>query len=175
MPLGTPNNPNTAPVVLSVLQALLPVDPHTGLPNTQIGLNQVTMNTALIYIQQKFQMSQTGIFPAVNLTAGKQDYLSQGARVFAGSQEVVIEYYDRWDTQQSTIDTICASNLADLAIMQANLETNNSLDFQGKAYAISIPHISIAPYKGTFDTSFPGMTLLMHSMTVIINVLPYDS
>lgn len=173
MPLRNPNNPNTPTVVMTVMKQVMLVDVVSGLPNTQLGLNQVRLGVSLVYIENKYAMAQ-GAFPALHLCRGKQTYHSAGGpRGYAGGQEILIEYFDRWDQQPNTIDAINANNIADLDRIQANLETNNSLAFQGIAYAISIPDISPSPYQGEIDTEL-GIHLVKHQMSVMVNVLPYD-
>lgn len=174
MPLRTPNNPNTPTTVMTVLSQVMLNDASTGQPNTQIGLNQAVLNASLVYIEQKYAMAQ-GSFPAIHLSRGKQTYhIIGGPRGYDGVVEIMCEYYDRWDQQNNTIDTINANNIADLDRIQANLETNNSLNFQGKATAIAIPEIAVGPYKGELDITFPGLTLVYHWMSITVNVLPYD-
>jgi hypothetical protein len=175
MPLGSPNNPNTDHVILGVLKSLILNDPHSGQPNTILGQNQVSLNTSLIYIESKYAMSQ-GPFPALHLSSGHQDYhYAGGPRTYGGVLEAIIEYCDRWDLQASTIDQIRANIASDLERMKANIETNDSLAYQGQNYAISIPRITLSPYMGEFDTQFPGLTLVCRTMSLTINILPYDA
>lgn len=178
MPLRSPNNNNTALVVMGVLQQLIPVDPMTLQPNTQIGIAQAALNKSLVYIQSKYQMSlnMTAANPfAVHISAGRQSYRANGARMFLGLQEIIIDYCARWDDQDSTIDDIRASNTADLERIAANIQSNNSLAYGGQDYAISIPEMGFSPYKGEFDTTFPGLTMVVHTLTLNINILPFDT
>ncbi len=172
--LRQPNNPNTDVVVLGVIKNLLAVDPVTGQPNTQLGINQANLGKDLIYIQNKYQMSQ-GAFPAVHLSSGTQRYAKDSRSTWLGLVNVIVEYYDRWDKRPDTIETIRAQIAADLERMKANLEDNNSLAWQGSAYAISLSTIELSPYKGSIDEQFPGLVLIRRSMTVPVNLLPYDA
>lgn len=179
MPLRTPNNPNTDKKVLQVLANLLPNDPVTGLPNTQIGLNQLALSTpdkqvSLCYVENKYTMAQ-GPFPAVHLSSGNQHYNKNSNKTYMGLFVAIIEYYDRWDKQSYTIDAVRANIAADLERMKANIEGNDALAYQGQNYAISTPQIQLSPYKGSIDDQFPGLVLIRRTLTLNINILPYDA
>lgn len=175
MPLRTPFNPTTDSVILNVLKGLVLNDPTTGLPNTVLGQEQMATNTTLVYIESKYAMSQ-GPFPALHLSSGHQAYQRTGGpRMYGGMLEAVVEYYDRWDQQPNTIDQIRASINADMERIKANIESNDSLAYQGKNYAISIPHMTLSPYKGDIDTQFPSLTLVYRTLSLTINILPYDA
>ncbi len=174
MTLRTANNPMLDSVVLNVLAQLLPNDPVTGLPNTVIGQNQVALGSSLVYVQNKYLMS-LGQFPAVHLSSGEQHYRIVTRAGYVGLFIAEIEYYDRWDTQPSTIDAIRTNIATDLERMKANIEDQDSLAYQGQAYAISIPEMSLSPYKGEIDTQFPGLTLVYRTLTLHVNLLPYDA
>lgn len=175
MPLRQINNPTPDNTILNVLKALLPNDPTTGLPNTVIGQEQTSLNTDQVYVEEEFKLSQ-GNFPAVLLSSGPQNYTKMGGpHMQGGLYEVIVEYYDRWDQQQTPIDDIRSSINADLERMKANIEDNDSLAYQGKNYAVSIPHKSLSPYKGEIDESVLGLKLVKRTMTLSINILPYDA
>lgn len=180
MPLRTPNNPNTDNAVLNVLAALILNDVMAGQPNTQVGLNQQLLSAqkgkpvSLVYIQNKYQMS-LGPFPAVHLSTGPQTHRKNSLRTYMGQMTAIIEYYDRWDQQPNTIDAIRAGIAADLERIKANIEDNDSLAYQGQANAISTPQMSLSPYKGEFDAQFEGMLLVYRTLTLSINILPYDA
>lgn len=167
MPLRGSNNPNTDTVILGVLKNILPA-------NTQLAAgSQSGTGVEQIYVQNKYLMS-LGNFPAIHLEAGGQHYRRNSRSTYMGGLEVIVEYYDRWDTQASTIDTIRANIALDLERAKSNVESNDSLAYGGQAYAISIPEVSLSPYKGEIDTQFPGMTLVYRAMHLMINILPYD-
>jgi hypothetical protein len=167
MLLRVSNNPNIDLRILNVLKQLLPA-------NTQLAASSES-GTGLeqIYIQNKYIMSQ-GSFPAVHLSSGTQNYKKNSLRTYFGAMQAIIEYYDRWDEQPITIDAIRANIALDLERMKANIETNDSLSFGGAANAISIPDMTLSAYKGEFDTQFPGLTLVYRTLTLMINILPYD-
>jgi hypothetical protein len=177
--LREPNNPYTDKNILNILAQLLPNDPVTLQPNTQVGLNQAPLITSnnphpLFYVESKYAVGQ-GQFPAVHLEAGEQKYSKNSRSTYTGELVAIIGYYDRWDKQQNTIDQIRSNIAADLERMKANLEDNDSLAYNGLAYATSISPISLSAPKGEFDEQFPGITLVFRTMTLTINILPYDA
>lgn len=177
MPLRTPNNPNTDNAILTVLKALIANDPATGQSNTIIGQNLVTLGPGkdLIWIESKYKMSQ-GDFPAIHLSSGHQIYSKVGGpHMYGGLYQAELEYYDRWDLQPTTIDDIRKNIAADLERIKANLEDNTSLVLNQQPHAFGIPKMQLSPYKGSFDTQFPGMTLVFRTLSLTIDILPYES
>src|SRR5258706_2135962 len=102
MALRTPNNPATDATVLGALKQVI-------VPNTQLAAGSAS-GTGLeqVYIQSKYAMS-LGSFPAVHLSSGKQLYQRDSLSEYIGTFEAILEYYDRWDTQTSTIDALRAN------------------------------------------------------------------
>jgi len=171
MPLRASNNPNTDLTILTVLKAILPT-------NTQLAAASTSgTGSELIYIQSKYSMSlgMTAAIPiAVNLSSGHQTYQRSSQRTYVGILDATVSYYSRWDDQDSTIDAIRANIALDLERMKSNAETNDSLEYNGTNYAISIPTISLSPYDAEYDRTFSGLTLVYRTMTLGINILPYD-
>lgn len=173
MPLRTLNNPYDVLTIMNVLKSLLPVDPVTLLPNTQIGLNQQSLGVSLIYIQQAYAMAQ-GPMPAILIESGPQSYALGGRAWRDGQMHISVMYFDRWDQSPSTIDAINANNSLDLERCASNIENNDALTFQGTNYALSVPVITLSGYKGSLDNStVPGYEFVRHDMELTINVLPY--
>jgi hypothetical protein len=175
--LREPNNPNTDVVIMGVLRNTLNrgKNKDTGQweYNTKLAaLSASQKGTERVFIQNRFKMSQ-GDFPAVHLEAGDQTRHRNSLRTYMGMTVVDIDYYDRWDTSPDTIDGLRADISADLERIIANIEDNDSLAYQGRAFAISIPDTKFSPYKGEFDTTFPGLTLVYRRATIFVNVLPY--
>ena len=161
---------------MNTLKTLLINDRVTGQPNTQIGINQQTLGTPLVFVEQKYKMSllltQTSPI-ALHLSAGHQSYGRRGQRVFAGSLSIYDDYYSRWDDQANTIDAIWASIAADLELIKANLEDNDSTAYNSTNQTMSIPQIVLAPYEDQYDKTFPGLSLVYRRMTIVYNLLPY--
>lgn len=168
-------------MVLNALKVILPgydkVN-NVAAPNTQLAAVS-TSQTGLeqIFIQNRYAMTlPTVVFPACHLEAGGQHYERNSQLSYHGLLSVELEYYDRWDLQAATIDTVRASIAADLERLKSNIESNESLAQGGIAYTVSIPHISLSPYMGSeVDDLIPGMTFIMRSMSMHINLLPYDA
>jgi hypothetical protein len=177
--LRTPNNPDTDVAILNVLKNVMHVNlalqPCTYL--AQISTSQTGLE--LTYIQNKYQMAlgMTATLPyGVHLSSGKQGYSKEGAglRTYIGQLTCIIEYCARWDDQQSSIDSIRKTIAADLERIKANLESNDSMAYQGTAYSISIPSMQLGDYKGTLNYDYPGLTLVERTLTMTANILPYD-
>jgi hypothetical protein len=182
--LRTSNNPNTDDVILNVMRNVMHLNlagqPCTYLASIDPGGNdpaQTGLN--LTYVQNKYKMAlgMTAAIPyAVHLSSGKQGYSKQGAglRTYIGSLVCLIEYCARWDEQQSSIDAIRKTIAADLERIKANLESNDSMAYQGQAYTISIPSMTLSDYKGTLNYEFPGLTLVERVLPITVEILPYD-
>lgn len=174
--LRSPNNSNTDVAILGTLRSVLNLDAD-GTPCTYLAqLSQSQTGLELVYVQSKYKMAlgMTATVPyAVHLSSGKQSYRKNSLRTYDGSFEALIEYCGRWDDQPTSIDAIRATIAADLERLKANLETNDSLSYGGQAYAISLPSMTLSDYKGELDTTFPGLTLVSRTLSVMVNVLPY--
>ena len=178
MPLRTPNNPLANPAILGVLAGCLNQDAQ-GNYNTQLAQSsQSGTGKELVFVQQKYKMAMAlkASQPyAVLLSPGKQHYTyGGGPRARMGLYEALVQYYGRWDVQPTSIDAIWAAMDSDLVRMQANIENNDSLVFGSVANAMSVPSISLSPYEGQFDHTFSGLVLPYRTMTLSIEVLPYD-
>lgn len=176
MPLRSPNNPNTDIAIMNTLKTLLINDRVSGQPNTQIGIDQQTLGVPLVFVQQKYKMSllmsQTSPL-ALLLTSGHQSYARRGQSVFEGSLSIMVDYYSRWDDQDSTIDGIWASIAEDLELIKANLEDNDSTAYNSSNQTMSVPQILLTPYESEYDKTFPGLSLVYRRMTIVYNLLPY--
>src|SRR5258708_39651123 len=135
---------------MNTLKTLLLVDKGTGLPNTQIGIDQQTLGVPLVFVQQKYKMSllmnQTST-KALHLSSGHQSYARRGQSVFEGSLSIAADYYMRWDDQADTIDHIWSLIATDIELLKSNLEDNDSTAYGGTNQTMSIPQILLAPYE----------------------------
>lgn len=160
----------TAPdtVIMNALKTILPGYPT---PNTNLSAYGGT-----IAVQNEYAIS-TGTFPALHLEVGEQKHeIAGGPNVYDATMKVIATYYDRWDSQTSTVDAVWANIAADLRTMKINVQENNSLAIGGTALAISIPIIELSGYRGELDQrTCPGMILAKRTMTLTVRVLPYDA
>lgn len=166
-------NVNTDRVIMAALAVILPGYPS---PNT----NLATENGNIV-VQSEYAISQ-GTFPAVHIEVGPQRHQLVTSLGYGGTAKFDVSYFDRWDEQATTIDTIRTQIDADLTVMMGNVQRNPSLacdinDGNGlQAHATSVPIIDLSPYKGEIDKdTVPGMTLVKRVMTVTVNILPYDA
>jgi hypothetical protein len=177
--LRNPNTPNTDLVILNTLKSVLHLN-LAGLPCTflaQISASQTGLE--LTYVQSKYQatLGMTAALPyAVHLSSGKQHYEKEGAglRTYVGAFVCILEYMGRWDDQPGSIDAIRKTIAADLERIRANIESNDSLQFNNTAFAVSVPSMQLSDYKGTLNSDYPGITLVERTLTFMINILPYD-
>lgn len=171
MPLRTANNPNTDLVVMTAIKNVMA-------PNTQLAATSASgLGLELIFIQDKYAMmlGMNVNYPiAVNMMSKGQSYHRSSQRTYTGLVDVAIDYYSRWDEQDSTIDAIWASIALDLERIKANIESNDSLMYGQTNYAISVPSLYLTEYEGEYDKTFPGLTLIHRMLTLKVNVLPYD-
>ncbi len=187
--LRSPNAPFVDKDILGVLRNVmhlnLAAQPCTYLASIDPGdatasppLAPLT-GLSLTYIQNKYQMAlkMTAALPyAVHLSSGKQGYSKQGAglRTYIGSLVCLVTYCGRWDENPASIDSIRATIAADLERIRANLESNDSMAYQGQAYTVSIPSIALSPYEGTLNATFPGLVLVERTLSMVAEILPYD-
>jgi len=155
-------NPNTDRVLMEALAVIAPA-------GTILLAEQ-----GQVIIQDAYKLS-LGNFPAFHLTVGQQKHTVVSASVFEGVVHIIGTYYDRWDQQPSTIDTIRANIDADLQTIMTNVQHNSSLVIGLVSHAVSVPMIELSMYEGEIDwKSVSGMVLVKRSITFTINMLPYD-
>lgn len=177
--LRQPNNPFTASVILGIVRSIINLD-VAGQPCTYLAqISQSQTGLELVYVQNKYKMamSMTAALPyAVHLSAGPQRFMKAGGpRAYDGAITVILEYCGRWDEQAASIDSIRATEDADIERMKANLESNDDIIYGGTGYAIATPQIALSPYKGSLNTDIPGLTLVERVLTAQVNILPYDA
>lgn len=155
-------NPNTDRVIMNAMAQIAPT-----------STNLLAMGGQVL-IQSTYQLS-LGNFPAFHLTVGQQKHSVVSMNVFDGVVHIVGNYYDRWDQQPQTIDSIRANIDADLQIIMTNIQHNSSLVIDNVAHAVSIPVIELSSYEGEVDwKTVSGMVLIKRSITFTVNILPYD-
>jgi hypothetical protein len=166
MPNRNPNNPNTDPVVLAAIKVVAPGYPT---PNT-------TLLAANIYIQDVDALqSPDASFPALLLESGEESHTRIGEE-YQGELPVVATYFDRWDTQTQTFAQIWANIDADLNLVMANLQDNPSLSYGGYTYTTTISRFKFSSYKEAIDKeTVPGLVLVKRSLSMIVDLLPYDA
>jgi hypothetical protein len=173
MPLRTLNNPADILTVMGIIKSVLAVDLSTMQSNTRIGDIMATTSKDLIYVQQLYEMLQ-GPMPAVFIKAGPQKYRLKGRVERVGQTQISIRYYDSWDEQPNTLDNIKLNNMTDLMRIHANIESNDTLTFQGKNYAMSIPEMVLSGYDGAIDnTTIAGKSFVRHDLDLLLEILPY--
>jgi hypothetical protein len=122
-------------------------------------------------------LSMTAALPyALHLEAGRSRYTKEGGpRVYTGTMEAIFTYCARWDDQASSIDAIWQTMDADLERLKSNLESNDDIQYNNAAFAVSVPSITVGPYRGSENSTYPGLTLVERQMSAMINILPYDA
>lgn len=168
MALLLPNNPETDVVALAVLKQVI-------VPNTQLALGS-SDGTGLtqVYINNLYALS-TGSFPAVHLSSERQVYAPRSRSTYTGMVNLHVDYYDHWDSQSATIDSQYAALSLDLERMKANVESNDTLAFQGTNALETVIKIALSPYSPEIDTKFPGLLLLFRTMTLSCRLPEYDA
>ena len=177
--LRTPNNPTTDDVILNVLRNVMHVNLSGQYCTYLASIDPAQTGLAQTFVQSKYQMAlgMTAAIPyAINLSSGRQGYSKPGAglRTYIGSLVAICEYCGRWDENPASIDSIRATIAADLERIKANLESNDSMAYQGAAYTIAIPSMTLSPYQGTLNAEYAGLTLVERTLTMTFEILPYD-
>ncbi|SRR6266568_4808362 len=178
MPFGTlrsPNNPNAADATMTILKALIAVDPITGLGNTVLAQGTASgTGVEVIYIEQKAEL-MAGNFPALLLMTGQQTAKIAGGPAYEAESTIIAVYYNRWDRSPLTIDAIHTAMRQDLQRMQSNLESNQGLAYQRLYHAMSITPFVISGYDQELDERVPDVALVKCSLTMTIHSLPYGT
>jgi hypothetical protein len=155
-------NPNPDSVIMNAISSIAPV-----------GTRLASLGNPVV-IENEFKLSQ-GRFPALHIEADRQKYVPVGTNVFDGTAKFIITYLDRWDQATTSIDTIRQNVKSDLETVMENLMQNSSLAIEGEATAVSISQYQLSPYRGELDsTTVQGMVLLKRTLTITVNVLPFD-
>lgn len=116
-----------------------------------------------------------GSFPALLLTVGTQKHTVITYAGYEGVVQILVTYYDRWDQQPQTLDTIRSNIDADMQLVMTNLQHNSSLVVGNTEHAISIPTMELSPYEGMIEwKQVPGLVLVKRVLTCFVNILPYD-
>lgn len=164
-----PNNPATPPAILAAMRSVI-------VPNTQLAATS-SDGTGLsqVYINNRVALAQ-GAFPAVELSYGAQRFQRQSRSTWVGELPCYLTYYDRWDSQPVSIDSVYTSISADVLRMYANLESNDRLTVANVSFIQTIKQLSLSAYYGDVDmTTVPGITLISRILTAICIVAPYDA
>lgn len=138
---------------------------------TQVGTG---ISPSAVYVNNRYRMS-LGDFPAIQITSGAQTHVRQSTYTYDGAMQAIVEICDKWDTQPNTIDDIYTNLAAIAKIVKDNIQNNDNLTVGTQPNATSIPRIQISPYRGDIDDSFPGLTLIVRTLTLSVNILPYES
>jgi hypothetical protein len=155
-------NPNPDSVIMNAIKSIAPV-----------GTRLASLGNPVI-IENEYLLSQ-GRFPAMHIEADRQKYAPVGTNVFDGTAKFVITYLDRWDQATVAIDVIRQNVKSDLETIMENLMHNSDLAVAGQATAVSISQYQLSPYRGELDsTTVQGMVLLKRTLTITVNVLPFD-
>lgn len=159
MSLRLPNNPTTDVVAMQALKQVL-------VPNTQLAAGS-SDSTGLgqVYINALFPLTLAS-FPAVLLSSKTQTYTYRSRSTLTGLVDIVVSYYNRWDMQPQTLDTVYAAVSDDLERIRANIESNDTAVVHGFTAIEAIRSIKVSPYYGEIDRSIPDIPLIVRTLTL---------
>ena len=163
-------NPNTDRVLMSAIQ-------QVGLTGTQLSAmgGTVVINDAYTLSSGITPQGVPVTFPALLLTVGTQKHTVVTYAGYDGVIQILATYYDRWDQQPNTIDTIRVNIDSDCQLIMTNIQHNSSLTVGNVSHAISIPTIELSHYEGEIEwKQVPGLVLVKRILTFFVNILPYD-
>lgn len=167
MVLRFPNNPTTDVVAMQALKQVL-------VPNTQLAAGS-SDGTGLsqVYINALFPLTLSS-FPAVLLSSKDQAYVLRSRSTFGGLVDIIVAYYNRWDAQPQTLDSVYAGVSADLERIRANIESNDNAVVNGVVAIEAIRSIRVSPYYGEVDRSIPDVPLVVRTLTLRCVLPEYD-
>lgn len=173
MPLRSPNNPNRDAVIIAAMKNVINGYPT---PNTALALNSTDgTGQSVTYAEREYDMLNTGVFPAVLLSAGVQGYTRQSRITFNGQLVVDVDYYASYTNLTAEMDDLRAFIAADLELMKSNLEANETLVGSGNvALTIAIVHETLSRYKGML-LDYNTLKLVHRVLSVTFNLLDYDA
>ena len=159
-------NQFTDRVVMNALAQILP-----GYPTANTNLAQLGGS---IVVENEYKLSNSR-FPAIHIEVGPQRHSIETNSGYSAVMKIMVTYYDRYDEQNTPIDTIRLNIDNDLQTMMTNVQRNTSLIVGQQSNAASVPYIDLSDYKGELENKVvPGLTLVKRMMTLTVNVLPYD-
>jgi hypothetical protein len=177
--LRNPNNTYTPSVILGAIRNIIHKDTAGNFCTYLAQLSPSGTGAELTYVANKFKMvlAMTAALPyALHLESGRSRYRKLGGpRVYEGEMEAIFTYCARWDDQASSIDAIWQTMDADLERLKSNLESQDSIQYNNAAFAVSVPSITVGPYRGSENSNYPGLTLVERQMSAVVNILPYDA
>lgn len=170
MALRTINNPLHEQVLLPLLPAIL-------CPGTQLAQGSGSgTGVEQCYVMKMSALAQ-GKYPAVLIHPGDLHTARTSLTTAAGTQEVLVSYYDRWDRQTTPILQVEAAIYADLSRMLSNLQTylreQGGMLVSGVLYPTSILSHYNDPFEHAVDRYNLGMTAGSATMHITLQVLPY--
>lgn len=167
MPLRSQNDRSTPAQVLAALAQIAPV-------NTRVG---TLGGSALVNTGAPFT-GLTVTFPSVLVTEGPQSAAKVAYALWQTKLIAYVDYYDRWDTQTVSLDTLWAQVDADLRRMKANLEDNPTLTIAGSRGCDGIVKVELSDYIGRALTKTDSplqIPVVTRRLTAYINLLAYTS
>lgn len=180
MPFGslrTPNNPNNIDALMGIIQNIANIDRMSGLGNTRLAqLSASGTGVERVYLEGNKSVMVQGAMPALLIEPVTPQKTSiAGQRTYSASTSLKLSYYDRWDRNPATIETIHVASRQDLARIQANLESNPTLAYLGQDHSMSMQTFEITDLEKELDEQVATVTLVKCSLVIQINSLPYDS
>jgi hypothetical protein len=86
-------------------------------------------------------------------------------------------YFDRFDEQTMTLDSLRDQIRVDLVRMQANIETylhaNEGVSVNGTVYPVSLTKAVFSGYDTALVKDFPGLALAQRTLDISLSILPY--
>ena len=168
MALRLPNTPTTDVIAMQALKQVL-------VPNTQLAAGS-SDGTGLsqVYINALYPLTISS-FPAVLLSSRDQTYMLRSRSTYGGLVDIIVAYYNRWDSQPQTLDSVYASVSADLERIRANIESNDNAVVNNVVAIEAIRSIKVSPYYGEIDHSIPDIPLVVRTLTLRCVLPEYDA
>src|SRR5258708_7459318 len=168
MALRLPNSPATDIIAMQAIKQVL-------VPNTQLragssdgtGLSQA-------YINALFPLSLSS-FPAVLLSSKDQVYAYRSRSTFTSLVDITVAYYNGWDAQPQTLDSVYAAVSADIERIRANIESNDNAVINGFVAIEAIRSIKVSPYYGEVVHTIPDIPLVVRTLTLRCVLPEYDA
>jgi hypothetical protein len=164
MPLRNVNEPFTAAQILQEVATV-------ATPNTAL----LAANGAVLINTREPLYQAQATWPALILWEGPQSSARIYWYLWQPKLTAICVYMNRWDQNNTLIDTLWSAIDTDLRRMKSNLEDNPRIYVSGTAYAADITLVTLSPFAGNVNRTDYVFPVVERQMIVQINLAPYTS
>ena len=164
MPLRNLNEPYTAAQILQQVATV-------AIANTSL---EVAGGSVLINTREPLYQGQA-TWPALVVWEGPQSSARIYWYLWQPKVTAILLYMNRWDQNNTSIDTLWSAIDTDLRRMKSNLEDNPRIYLTGNAHAADIALMTLSPFAGNVNKTDYVFPVVERQLIVQLNLAPYMS